>query len=224
MDNQSKTDNPILIVGTDDLFEFDTIEEMVREEWNKLFENADYSMVTGTGQGWQGRREIQPTLIDNDLESFMAKVSGLDGFKFEIYNDRVEISGYHHDGTNYYVCTPFNLSMLTLEQCKKAVEESSLEEDFLVSVRDSGFKELSALGLQEEHEEYCKANLLDKDGTKGVLEFLNTNTAIKADKDSSTAMGLFKIDKKGEVTNQELYHIFFDEDVYDIKEEVVWEL
>jgi len=220
MDNQ--TDNPTLIVDTDDLYEFDTLEELIEEEWNKLFENADYNLVSGSCQTWQGRRDIQLTLLDNDLESLMDKIKSNDSYVFEVYPDRVEVTARHHDGTNYYTCEPFYSEKMTLEQCKKTIEESSLEYGLELFIRDEGLKELSALRLEDNFEEFIQENKLDEDEeVKNLLSFLNIDWVVNKEKESATAMGIFKTNEQGELTDPELYRMFlFEGGVYDVKEEV----
>ena len=102
----------------------ETIEEIVSDAWNNTCNGKDYCLIVGSSGTWQGRREISPTLLDTDIDSFLLKLSSdIFSFNFKVYPNKIEFAGSHHDSTNYYTIIPFTWSMLKLTYLDNLLKE-----------------------------------------------------------------------------------------------------
>ena len=96
--------------------EFDTLEEIVCEDWYSLFEDYEMVLVEGSMGTWRGRREMTPQVIFSTLISDILEHINIYDLSFKFHKDHVEVINAHHDGINYYTIRPFKYELLTVKE------------------------------------------------------------------------------------------------------------
>ena len=104
---------------------------LVKQEWDKMFDKAEYNIVHGSAGLWSGTTEMIPTILDCSMQTVLDRVA-YGEIDILIYKSKVEILVHHHDGTNLYVCTPFKFEDLSKEILVQIMTDSQLVKDFEV--------------------------------------------------------------------------------------------
>jgi len=76
------------------------------EEWDDeldtLKENfSNDLLLTGNAGLWCGNRELEPQKVAG-FEEFLNLKADFDSMEIEVYENRIEFVGHHHDGSNFY--------------------------------------------------------------------------------------------------------------------------
>ncbi len=113
------------------LFSFDEYDyqdedwDLAQEDYNYVEEKANnlldsqtnyYVKVVGTIRRWNGNREIETIISETKLQDIISKYLEPDRLSIYVYEDRVELSNSHHDGTNSYIFYPFSFNSLTKKE------------------------------------------------------------------------------------------------------------
>lgn len=96
-------------------------------EANKILKSKDYVKVTGSLGLWNGRKYVDRIITETDLGDIISTYLKPDGLEITVYEDRVELSNCHHDGTNYYEFYPFSYNDLTKKELLELVNKDSYE-------------------------------------------------------------------------------------------------
>jgi hypothetical protein len=107
--------------------DFMTIDEVMFGSTD-IFNEHDYIAVEGSAGLWNGRQEIPKTIVDKD--KLFSRFNYLDMISFDIYDDHVDFTNTHHDGSNHYTFTPFQYDDLTIKEMKRTLEKEDLLDSF----------------------------------------------------------------------------------------------
>lgn len=92
----------------DDRFDWECIQK--EQDLDCLFMNLKYSKpiknrvcaIVGSVGTWRGRFEIEPTFCNNIVDAMYKCMNGCELRSIERIGNRIDISVYHHDGSNSF--------------------------------------------------------------------------------------------------------------------------
>jgi hypothetical protein len=99
----------------------------VSEIADTVLDSKVYVHVDGFSQRWNGSSGVDMIIPETTLGDIISKYINPDRIVIEVYEDRVELSNCHHDGTNRYTFTPMDLYDLTNKELKDMIAD---EQDF----------------------------------------------------------------------------------------------
>ena len=101
--------------------------EEVAQEANKILEQKQFVKVDGTNRRWNGTREVDQILKETNIDDIISEYIKIDRLAVNVYEDRVELFNYHHDGCNSYTFTPFSYDDLTKKELLSMIDKEDYE-------------------------------------------------------------------------------------------------
>lgn len=101
--------------------------EEVKKEADKILEQKQFVKVEGMNRRWNGSREIDQIIEETNLDDIISEHIEIDRLAVNVYNDRVEVSNYHHDGCNSYTFIPFSYEDLTKKELLSLIDKEHYE-------------------------------------------------------------------------------------------------
>ena len=101
--------------------------EDVKHTADIVLDSKDHVSIEGTNRGWRGAREFDTIIKEKTLEAIIKGHINPDRLIVGVYEDRVEISNVHHDGTNSYTLKPFSFEDLTKKELLERVDKEAYE-------------------------------------------------------------------------------------------------
>lgn len=81
-------------------------------EADKILGSKSFVRVSGSAGLWNGRRYVDKIIRETNLQDILRNYMNIDTLEVDVFEDRVEITNIHHDGTNHYTLTPFSYADL----------------------------------------------------------------------------------------------------------------
>ena len=99
-------------------------------EANTILSKKNFVRVNGSMGLWNGPVDVDQIIEETNLEDIINKYIGSyeKELEIDVYNDKVIMRIYHHDGTNYYELVPINLEDLKIKELKAFFDEYDIEE------------------------------------------------------------------------------------------------
>lgn len=99
----------------------------VKKEADKILEQKQFVKVQGMNRRWNGSREVDQILKETNLDDIISEYIKIDRLAVNVYEDRVELFNYHHDGCNSYTFTPFSYDDLTKTELLNMIDKEDYE-------------------------------------------------------------------------------------------------
>jgi hypothetical protein len=102
----------------------------IESEANEILDSKDYVRVEGMTRRWNGTTSVDTIITETTIRDIIdSYIRGIDRVMCEVYEDRVEFSNCHHDGTNNYTFYPFSFYDLSRAELKERVDRDEYNYD-----------------------------------------------------------------------------------------------